>query len=93
MDADRPKKPGGRVICPAVELHPGDIMIYRITKDCGTGWDEMHDEFTETAWGVSERQRSLAEKVCPGDGFLHYIDRAHVWACHRCPEMGFLAAL
>jgi hypothetical protein len=55
-------------------------MVYRITKDCGTGWDEMHDGFAETAWGVSERQRPLAEKVRPGDVFLHYIDRVHAWA-------------
>jgi hypothetical protein len=55
-------------------------MVYRITKDCGTGWDEMHKGSAEAAWGVSERQRSLAEKVRPGDVFLHYIDRVHAWA-------------
>lgn len=54
-------------------------MVYRITKDCGTGWDEVHGS-AEAAWGVSERQRSLAEKVRPGDVFLHYIDRVHAWA-------------
>jgi len=52
-------------------------MQYRITKDCGTGWDPQSGGL---AWGVSDRQRPLAEKVQAEDVFLHYIDHAHAWA-------------
>lgn len=52
-------------------------MEYRITKECGVGWDEP---LGVPAWGVSEGQRRQAEKVRPGDIFLHYIDYAHAWA-------------
>ena len=57
-------------------------MEYRITKDCGTGWDESYALKMQAtvSWGVSDNQRWLAEKVAPGDIFLHYIDHAHVWA-------------
>lgn len=57
-------------------------MDYRITKDCGAGWDEAYalkDQAT-VSWGVSDNQKSLAKKVAPRDIFLHYIDHAHVWA-------------
>lgn len=54
-------------------------MKYRITKDCGTGWDDALG-FSAAAWGVSESQRSLVERVAPGDVLLHYIDHAHAWA-------------
>ena len=55
-------------------------MVYCVTKDCGTGWDDTLKSPKPEAWGVSERQRSLAEKIRPGDVFLHYIDRVHAWA-------------
>lgn len=54
-------------------------MKYRITKDCGAGWDEGLKTAT-SAWGLSETQHPLAKRVAPGDIFLHYIDHAHSWA-------------
>ena len=53
-------------------------MEYRITKDCGTGWDESLKGLV--AWGASETQHGKAEKVSPGDIFLHFIDHARAWA-------------
>jgi hypothetical protein len=56
-------------------------MNYRITKDCGTGWDDaLKYQNQATTWGVSDNQKLLAEKVAHGDIFLHYIDHAHAWA-------------
>lgn len=58
-------------------------MDYRITKECGDEWDKWLEEFPRAAadaWGVSKSQRLRAEKVTPGDIFLHYIDGAHAWA-------------
>jgi hypothetical protein len=52
---------------------------YRITKDCGVGWDDARAAAI-TAWGVSERQRLSAGKLAIGDVLLHYIDHAHAWA-------------
>lgn len=54
-------------------------MAYRITKECGAGWDESLDP-AAAAWGVSTSQRRLASKVVAGDIFLHYIDYARAWA-------------
>ena len=54
-------------------------MEYRITKECGVGWDEARDP-AAVAWGVSDAQCRLAKNVAPGDIFLHYIDYAHAWA-------------
>ncbi|HUG67575.1 MAG TPA: HNH endonuclease [Pirellulaceae bacterium] len=53
-------------------------MAYRITKDCGTGWDEC--ELVDEKWGLSDRQRRLAEKCQEGDVFLHFIDHVQAWA-------------
>jgi len=75
---------------------------YRITKDCGVGWDEPLPAVA--AWGVSESQRQRAEKITPGDIFLHFIDHVHAWAGystvtgllqknHRDSEADWLAAL
>lgn len=54
-------------------------MEYWITKECGNGWN---DNATTAclAWGVSERQRRLAEKIAVNDVLLHYIDSAQAWA-------------
>jgi len=76
---------------------------YRITKDCGVGWDKTLSP-AAAAWGVSETQRRLAKNVAPGDIFLHYIDYAHAWAGystvigalqenHRDSDADWLAAL
>jgi hypothetical protein len=54
-------------------------VAYRITKDCGRGWDDILSK-SYTAWGVSRTQQALAEKVATGDIFLHYIDHARSWA-------------
>ena len=54
-------------------------MEYRITKECGVWWEASLDPET-VAWGVSEKQRPRAEKVAPGDIFLHFIDSARAWA-------------
>ena len=53
-------------------------MVYRITKECGAGWGD--EPKAVPAWGVSESQIRRAEKVAPGDIFLHYIDFAHAWS-------------
>ena len=62
-------------------------MVYRITKDCGTGWDDWRRS-VGLPWGVSERQRALAQNVRAGDVFLHYIDRVHAWACYSFVASG-----
>ena len=55
-------------------------MEYCITKECGDEWGDPLPVPADNAWGVSETQRRLAERVAPGDIFLHYIDYAHAWA-------------
>ena len=55
-------------------------MQYRITKDCGTGWDDALQSVGLKAWGVSDKQYARASKVQTGDVFLHYIDHTHTWA-------------
>lgn len=53
-------------------------MAYRITKDCGAGWDEWC-ESDDLSWGVSDRQLRLAKTLRAGDVFLHFIDHVQVW--------------
>ena len=54
-------------------------MLYYITKDCGTGW-EKNDASNVCGWGVSQGQKSLAERLKPGDVLLHFIDHVQAWA-------------
>ena len=54
-------------------------MAYRITKDCGTGWDDWCAS-NASSWGVSDRQCRSARNVHVDDVFLHYIDGVRAWA-------------
>jgi len=54
-------------------------MEYRITKDCGVGWDAAISP-VRSAWGVAESQKQKADRAKVGDIFLHYIDSARAWA-------------
>ena len=54
-------------------------MQHRITKDCGSGWDEWCESGGQS-WGVSERQHRVAANAQTGDIFLHFIDHVQAWA-------------
>jgi len=55
-------------------------MEYRITKDCGVGWNWMLNDKAPHSWGVSASQQRIAKNIAAGDFLLHFIDRARAWA-------------
>ena len=60
--------------------HSAQIMAFRITMDCGAGWDELLSSKAPYTWGVSQTQRRIAKNIAAGDVLLHYIVRPRVWA-------------
>ncbi|MDB5344231.1 MAG: endonuclease [Schlesneria sp.] len=55
-------------------------MAFRITMDCGVGWNEHLDSKAPYTWGVSQTQQRIAKNIAEGDILLHYIVRPRAWA-------------
>lgn len=55
-------------------------MAFRITMDCGVGWNEHLDSKAPYTWGVSKTQQRIAKSIAGGDILLHYIVRPRAWA-------------
>lgn len=55
-------------------------MAFRITMDCGVGWNEHLESKAPYTWGVSKSQQRIAKNIAAGDILLHYIVRPRAWA-------------
>src|SRR5438045_2775893 len=53
-------------------------MEYRITQDCGPGWDSAIEDALR-GWGVAASQERFAKNVNAGDVLLHFINRPRAW--------------
>jgi len=58
----------------------GEAMEYRITKDCGLGWNFNLETKPPHAWSVAKAQVRIAANIKAGDILLHFIDGPRAWA-------------